>query len=335
MFRRRKHFELRPSIGSTKLEVKMFHLFKQKKSFLSERLPLLRGKVIENAPLAKMTWINVGGNAELFFEPADEHDLACLISQHLNIPITLIGAGSNLIIRDGGIPGIVVHLGKNFATCTVEGEILSCGASLLLIELSKIAQKAGLSGFEFLSGIPGSVGGAIRMNAGAYKKEMKDILQSIRLINSNGQIQTIPIDDEFFRYRETLLPKDWIFLGATFKGTPSDPEEIQKTMSLYKEQREKNQPFGVKTCGSTFKNPEGLQAWRLIEKTHCRGLKIGGAQVSEKHCNFLINTGKATSSDIEALGEEIRKRVFKECGINLEWEVKRIGIPRLKEGESC
>jgi UDP-N-acetylmuramate dehydrogenase len=310
----------------------MFHLFKlRKRSFLLDRLPPLRGKLTENAALSKMTWMNVGGPAEVLFEPADEQDLALLISHHLNIPTTLLGAGSNVIIRDGGVPGLVIHLGKNFSYCKVnENNTIECGASLLVMELAKTAQKNGLSGFEFLCGIPGSVGGALRMNAGAYGAEIKDILVSIRLINQKGEIKTIPMDAEFFRYRQNLLPSGWIFVGATFKGTPKNAEEILETMAGYKEMREKNQPVGVKTCGSTFKNPEGLQAWRLIDKAGCRGMKIGGAEVSQKHCNFLINTGKATAGDVEALGETIRKKVLESSGISLEWEVLRIGIPLLK-----
>ena len=310
----------------------MFHLFKpRKRSFLLDRLPPLRGKLTENAPLAKMTWMNVGGPAEVLFEPADEEDLAFLVSHHLNIPTTLLGAGSNVIVRDGGVPGLVIHLGKNFSYCKVnEDHTIECGASLLVMELAKTAQKNGLSGFEFLCGIPGSVGGALRMNAGAHGSEIKDILISIRLINQKGEIKTIPMDAEFFQYRQNLLPSNWIFVGATFKGTPKNAEDIAATMAGYKEMREKSQPVGVKTCGSTFKNPEGLQAWKLIDKAGCRGMKVGGAEVSQKHCNFLVNTGKATAGDVETLGEEIRKKVLEDSGIPLEWEVQRIGIPLLR-----
>ena len=295
-----------------------------RKHFFS--FPRTRGEIKRNVPLAKKTWMGVGGNASYYFEPEDEDDLAHLIKYCPQIPILILGGGSNIIVRDGGVPGLTIHLGKQFASVRrVENDIV-CGAGLLSIDLSRFAQKNGLSGFEFLSGIPGTVGGALRMNAGAYGSEIKNILKSIRFVDSNGQIQEIEPQEDFFKYRKNALPDDWIFIGATFKGVPADPEKIAETMADFKAKREANQPIGVKTCGSTFKNPEGLKAWALIDKAGCRGLKKGDACISEKHTNFLINKGKASAADVEALGEEVRRRVLEKSGVLLEWEIKRVGV---------
>lgn len=289
-------------------------------------LPKTKAEIKKNVPLAKKTWMGVGGKAEFYFEPADEKDLSFFIKNKPELPISLLGGGSNIIIRDNGVPGVVIHLGKEFANISLNKDEITCGAGLLTIDLAKFALKNGLSGFEFLSGIPGTVGGAIRMNAGAYGKEIKDILVSVRLIDGNGSIQEISPQSDFFKYRKNALPDDWIFIGATFKGTPETPEKIQEKMNDFKKKRETNQPTGVKTCGSTFKNPEGLKAWQLIDKAGCRGMKKGDAIMSTKHANFLINQGRATAQDVEDLGEEVRKRVLKKCGVLLEWEVKRIGL---------
>ncbi len=306
-------------------------IFDKLKSFFTHQrphifLPRTKSEIKKNIPLAKKTWMGVGGEAEFYFEPFDEKDLSFFIKNKPAIPMTVLGGGSNVIIRDKGVPGIVVHLGKSFANITRKGNIITCGAGLLTIDLAKFAQKEGLSGFEFLSGIPGSVGGALRMNAGAYGSEIKDILTSIRLVDGNGSVQEFSPQADFFQYRRNALPDDWIFIGASFKGTPAEPTVIQSKMDEFKKKREMGQPTGVKTCGSTFKNPEGLKAWQLIDKAGCRGLKKGDAIVSEKHSNFLINQGKATAEDVEELGEEVRRRVLKKCGVHLEWEVKRIGI---------
>ncbi len=289
-------------------------------------MPKTKNEIKRNVPLAKKTWMGVGGTAEYYFEPFDEKDLSFFIKNKPGMPMTILGGGSNIIIRDKGVPGVVIHLGKNFANISRNGDIITCGAGLLTIDLAKFAQKEGLSGFEFLSGIPGSVGGALRMNAGAYGNEMKDILSSVRLIDGNGSVQEFSPQPDFFQYRRNALPDDWIFVGASFKGIPADPAVIQEKMNDLKKKRESGQPAGVKTCGSTFKNPEGLKAWQLIEKAGCRGLERGDAVVSDKHANFLINRGKATAEDVEELGEEVRRRVLKKCGVQLEWEVKRIGI---------
>lgn len=310
-------------------------MLKPLRHFISTRLlkqsfPKTKGEIRKNVSLAKKTWLGVGGDAQFYFEPFDEKDLARFIKNKPTMPITVLGGGSNVLIREGGIPGVVIHLGKNFTKNSVKGDVLSCDAGLLTIDLAKIAQKNGLSGLEFLSGIPGTVGGAIRMNAGAFGKEMKDVLISIRAVDSNGSILEFEPQADFFKYRKNALPEDWIFIGASFKGTAANPDDILKTMQQYKKKREESQPIGVQTCGSTFKNPEGLSAWKLIDKAGCRTLTKGGARMSEKHCNFLVNTGKATAGELEELGETIRTNVLEKCGILLDWEVKRLGI---KEGE--
>ncbi len=295
---------------------------------LRKPLPKTKGEIRKNVPLAKKTWLGVGGPAEFYFEPFDEKDLSKFIKNKPNIQTTVLGGGSNVLIRDKGIPGVVIHLGKNFTKCVLKGESIVCDAGLLTMELAKFAQKNSLSGFEFLSGIPGTIGGAIRMNAGAYGREIKDVLTSIRAIDGNGNIHELEPHPDFFQYRKNILPENWIFIGATFKGTPQSSEIILATMQKQKAQREATQPIGVKTCGSTFKNPDGLSTWKLIEKAGCKNLKKGGAHLSEKHCNFLINSGKATAKDIESLGEEIRHHVLQKCGVLLEWEVKRLGLKK-------
>ena len=293
--------------------------------------PPTKAEIKTNVPLSKKTWMGVGGNAEFYFEPADEKDLCNFIKNKPEIPMLILGGGANIMVRDGGVPGVTIHLGKPFANITLDGDKIICGAGLLSMDLSRFAQKNGLSGFEFLCGIPGTVGGALRMNAGAYGSEIKDILVSVRVVDSSGQIQEMTPQSDFFKYRENALPDDWIFVGATFKGNPADPEKIMATMQEFKAKREASQPFGVKTCGSTFKNPIGLTAWSLIDKAGCRDLKVGDACISPKHANFLVNNGKASCADVEGLGEEIRKRVYDKCGVMLEWEVKRVGLPKQPE----
>lgn len=310
----------------------LFNIFKK---LLSKHVhfvfPPTKAEIKTNVSLAKKTWMGVGGNAEFYFEPADEKDLCNFIKNKPEIPMLILGGGSNIIVRDGGVPGITIHLGKPFANIEINGDNIICGAGLLNMDLARFAQKNGLSGFEFLSGIPGTVGGALRMNAGAYGSEIKDILVSVRVVDSCGQIQEMTPQSDFFKYRQNALPDDWIFIGAVFKGTPKKPEEILSTMQEYKAKREAGQPQGIKTCGSTFKNPDGLKAWALIDKAGCRGLKKGDASISEKHANFLINNGKATGADVEGLGEEVRKRVYEKCGVMLEWEIKRVGLPKQPE----
>ena len=296
-------------------------------------LPKTRGEIRESEPLAKKTWLGVGGEAEFYFEPADEKDLAHFIKNKPDIPVSVLGGGSNILIRDSGVAGVVIHLGKPFANVQIDGTQITCGAGLLNVDLSRFAAKNNLSGFEFLCGIPGSVGGALRMNAGAYGREIKDILISLRFVDSNGTLQEISPEADFLAYRQNRLPDDWIFTGATFQGIPANEESIFAKMAELKQKREANQPIGVKTCGSTFKNPEGLKAWQLIEKAGCRGLTIGDACISEKHTNFIINKHHATAQQLEDLGEEVIRRVREKTGITLEWEIKRWGTPDKGENE--
>lgn len=302
------------------------NLFQSSSSHIKQQMPELRGEVIENAPLGKMTWLGVGGPAEVLFYPADEHDLSLFLAAGLNVPTTVIGGGSNLLIRDGGIPGVVIHLGKTFTELKVEGETIRCGAAVKNSEVAKAALDAGLSGFEFLSGIPGTVGGAVKMNAGAHGSSISDVLQELTALEGNGTKIAVLRNEIPFDYRNNALPNNWIFTEVIFKGTPENKENIQKRMTEYKQIRESSQPIGVRTAGSMFKNPVGLKAWQLIEKAGCCGLKVGDAMISEKHCNFFINTGKATAQDFETLGETVQKRVFENSNIMLEWEVRRIGV---------
>ena len=307
----------------------MFSLLKHiftGESGLEQVMPAVRGQVIADAPLNKMTWLGVGGPAEVLFTPADREDLEYFLANQPNAPLTVIGGGSNLLIRDGGIPGVVVHLGKTFDTITVERDKIICGASAKNMEIARIAMEAGLSGFEFLCGIPGTLGGSIRMNAGANGRSTSDIVEELTAFDIIGKKIVLPKNEIPFDYRTNSLPDNWIFTEAVLKGIPENKENIQKRMAEYRQIREKSQPIGTRTAGSIFKNPIGLKAWQLIEKAGCRGLKYGGAMISEKHCNFFINTGKATAQDFETLGETVQKRVFATSEIMLEWEVRRIGV---------
>ena len=295
---------------------------------LIERLPAVRGRLSENAPLDKITWFRVGGPAEVLFKPADKQDLIDFLNaKPADVPVTVIGVGSNLLVRDGGLPGVVLRLGRDFAQAVAEGDQLLCGCSCLDVNAAKSAQMAGIAGLEFLVGVPGTIGGAVRMNAGAYGKETKDVLVEAEAVDMTGELHTLSNADLGFSYRHSELPEDWIALTARLQGDKGDPAEIAKRMQEIQSSREESQPIRSQTGGSTFKNPQGHKAWRLIDEAGCRGLTIGGAQVSEKHCNFLINTGGATAADLEALGEEVRRRVKDASGIELEWEIKRIGRP--------
>ena len=287
-------------------------------------LPTVKGKIKRNEPMSHHTRFGVGGPADIYFEPETEKDLA-LFLQYINMPITILGAGSNVLIRDGGLIGAVVHLPKDFGGLSRQGDRIMCGAGVLNADLARFALQNELSGFEFLAGIPGTIGGALRMNAGAYGFEMKDIVESVRVMDAKGAIQEITTDETFLSYRNNAMPDDWIFLSAVLKGTPKKADDIANKMAELKQLRESRQPVWAKTCGSTFKNVRDVPAWKLIEKAGCRGLKRGGALVSEKHCNFLINDNHATAEDLEELGCEVQKRVLDTCGIQLEWEVKRLG----------
>jgi UDP-N-acetylmuramate dehydrogenase len=294
---------------------------------LKAAMPGLRGRLLANQSLAEFTWFRVGGPAQAFFMPEDENDLAYFLKNvAAGIPLTVVGACSNTIVRDGGVPGVVVRLGRGFSAITVEeGNRVRAGTAVLDAMVAKEAQKAGIAGLAFLSGIPGSIGGALRMNGGAYGGETKDILIEATGIDRQGNVRTFTNAEMGFSYRRSSVPDDIIFTSALFQGRPGNPEEIAAEMADIKKKREKTQPKN-RTCGSTFKNPPGNSAWKVIEAAGCRGLVIGGAQISELHCNFMLNLGGATASDIETLGETVRERVKQSSGIDLEWEIKRIGV---------
>ncbi|MFZ1743230.1 MAG: UDP-N-acetylmuramate dehydrogenase [Pontixanthobacter sp.] len=289
----------------------------------------LRGRLTAQAPLAKLVWFKAGGNADWLFEPADRDDLVEFLSRlDGDFPVMALGLGSNLIIRDGGVPGVVVKLGKAFANVEIgEGQIVSCGAGAHGILVSSAARDAGIAGLEFLRGIPGTVGGFVRMNGGAYGREVADILIDCDVIMPDGEWLTLPAASLQYSYRHSVLPDGCVIMAARFQGTPGDPREIGADMDRIAEARENSQPLRTKTGGSTFKNPDGQKAWQLVDAAGCRGMMMGGAQVSEKHTNFLINSGTATSADIEGLGEEVKRRVYEHSGIQLEWEIQRVGRP--------
>ena len=294
---------------------------------VSEKIGV-RGKVKANAPLAPLVWFKSGGNAETLFEPADEADLvAYLESLDPAVPVMALGLGSNLIVRDGGVPGVVVRLGKALAKVeAVDAVTLKCGGGASGILVSSTARDAGIAGVEFLRSIPGTVGGFVRMNGGAYGREVKDILVECEVVLRSGEVVTLAADELGYTYRHSELPEQAIVVSATFRGMPGDPAAIQVEMDRIAQSREESQPLRSRTGGSTFKNPAGHKAWALIDAAGCRGLVHGGAQVSEKHCNFLLNLGDATSSDIEELGEEVRRRVRLKTNISLEWEIQRVGV---------
>jgi UDP-N-acetylmuramate dehydrogenase len=295
---------------------------------LKAQAPKLRGRLMANQPLAELTWFRVGGPAQVLLMPEDEADLAYFLAAlPAEIPVTVIGLGSNLIVRDGGVPGVVVRLGRGFNEIKVEGTSIIAGCAVPDVKVARAAQEAGLAGLAFLRGIPGAVGGALRMNGGAYGRETKDALVSARAVDRRGNIHVLSNAEMGFRYRHCSAPEDCIFTQATFAGTPGDPTAIAAEMDKITEAREATQPINSRTGGSTFKNPPGRKAWELIDAAGCRGLRVGNAQVSEMHCNFLINLSGATAADIEMLGETVRRRVKESSGVELEWEIKRIGIP--------
>jgi len=292
---------------------------------LIERLPPVRGRLTENASLAGVTWFAVGGPADVLFRPADRDDLADFLRQRpADVPITVIGVGSNLLIRDGGVRGIVVRLGRGFVGITVRDNLVQAGAAALDLSVALTARDHGLGGLEFLSGVPGTIGGALRMNAGAYGGDMARVVVSAEAVDGRGNVMTLTPEQLGFTYRHSAVAPDTIFTAATLQGAPGDRSEIARRIVEIENERQASQPRS-KTGGSTFVNPPGLRAWELIDRAGCRGLSVGGAQVSEKHCNFLINTGNATAWDVETLGEEVRRRVFAATGVALQWEIKRIG----------
>jgi UDP-N-acetylmuramate dehydrogenase len=290
-------------------------------------MPQVRGRLTPDAPLAPLVWFKSGGNAEWLFEPSDEDDLVDFMRQlDLNVPVMALGLGSNLIVRDGGVPGVVVRLGKAFSKIErIDQTTVRCGGGASGILVSSTARDAGIAGLEFLRGIPGTVGGFVRMNGGAYGREVKDILVSTRLVLRSGEVVEWPIEKLGYTYRHSQVPARAVIIEAVFRGMPGDPAAIGAEMEAIARAREESQPLRSRTGGSTFKNPPGHKAWALVDAAGCRGLTIGDAQVSEKHCNFLLNLGSALSAEIEALGEEVRRRVEAKTHVTLEWEIQRVG----------
>lgn len=302
---------------------------------LIDRLPAVRGRLSADAPLAQVTWFRVGGPAEVLFRPADADDLAgFLAAKPADVPVTVIGVASNLLVRDGGVPGVVVRLGRGFAEVTADGTRVTAGAGALDGNVALVARNAGIAGLEFLYGVPGTIGGALRMNAGAYGSEMKNITVAAQALDARGGRHRLDLAALGLTYRHSAVAEDWIFVSAELGGTRGDPDAIQARMDDITRQREASQPVRTRTGGSTFANPPnpegrmGHKAWELIDRAGCRGMRRGGAMVSEKHTNFLINTGDATAADIEGLGEDVRRRVREQFGIELHWEIRRIGVAK-------
>ncbi len=294
---------------------------------LIDRLPAVRGRLIEDAALSKLTWFRVGGPAEVLFRPADADDLQSFLAEKpADVPVTVIGVGSNLMVRDGGIPGVIIRLGDGFSDVVVTDATIIAGGGASNLKVANATKDAGLTGFEFLCGIPGSVGGSLRMNAGAYGAEIAGIMTSLTALSGSGDRVEIRAADMAYSYRNSALSDDHIVIDGVFEGRAGDADEIAAAMAKIQAERETTQPVKSATGGSTFVNPEGQKAWELIDQAGCRGLTRGGAMVSEKHTNFLINTGEATAADLEGLGEEVRRRVFEETGVTLEWEIQRIGV---------
>jgi len=301
---------------------------------MADALPRVAGKLTPDAPLAPLVWFKSGGAADWLFEPKDLADLQAFLRElDPAVPVMALGLGSNLIVRDGGVPGVVVRLGKAFARVNpVDDVTLDCGGGASGILVSSTARDRGIAGLEFLRSIPGTVGGFVRMNGGAYGSEVKDILVDCDVVLRNGDLMTLPVSRLHYAYRHSELPEGAIVVAARFRGRPGDPQAIQAEMDRISAAREASQPLRSKTGGSTFRNPppetsNGRKAWELVDGAGCRGLRKGEAQVSEKHTNFLINTGHAASADIEGLGEEVRRRVKETSGIELEWEIQRVGRP--------
>ena len=298
-------------------------------SRLVASLPELRGRLKAEAPLKDLTWFRAGGPAEVLYSPADEADLAYFLkTAPSDIPVTIIGLGSNLLVRDGGIEGVVIRLGRGFGEIKVEdGSRLRAGAAVPDVKVARAAADAGIAGLSFYRGIPGCVGGALRMNGGAHGRETKEVVVEARAVDRQGNIHVLPVAELHYQYRHCGAPEDFIFTEALFQGEPGEPAAILAEMDGIAAYREEVQPIKSRTGGSTFKNPPGKKAWQLIDAARCRGLSVGDAKVSEMHCNFLINEGNASGADIETLGETVRARVKQTSGVELEWEIKRLGIP--------
>ena len=296
-------------------------------SDLIARLPKVRGRYEAMADLGKLTWFRVGGPAEVLYTPADTTDLQMFLAERpKDVPLTMLGLGSNLLVRDGGVAGVVIRLGRAFATIVTEGLIVRAGAGAADAAVATAARDAGIAGLEFLTGIPGTIGGALRMNAGCYGREIKDVFVSATGLNRAGDIVRLDSAQMGFAYRHADIGEDWIFLGAEVIGTPGDQDAITARIREIRAEREESQPTQARTGGSTFANPPGHSAWKLVDEAGCRGLTRGGAQVSPKHTNFLINPGAATATDLESLGEDVRARVKAASGIDLHWEIRRIGF---------
>lgn len=289
-------------------------------------LPKIRGQYRFDAPLAKTNWFGVGGPADVLFKPDDTEDLTYFLKHKpADLPVTVIGVGSNLIIRDGGLPGVVIRLGRFFNEAALEGEVMVAGAAMLDLNLARVAASHGRAGLEFMSGIPGTVGGALAMNAGAYEREVKDVLIKAEAVSRGGEVVELSGGDMAYSYRHYGGPAGLIFTRAWFATTKDTPEAIEARITEIQAKREATQPIRERTGGSSFANPEGHKAWELIDAAGCRGLTVGGAQMSTLHCNFMINTGNATAKDLETLGDEVRARVLAHSGVELQWEIKRIG----------
>ena len=290
------------------------------------RLPKVRGQYRENFALSDVTWFRVGGVAEILFKPADADDLAQFLKQKpKDIPYIVIGVGSNLLVRDGGVAGVVIRLGREFAKIELNNATIIAGAGALDMHVAEFAALQGIGGLEFLSGVPGTIGGALLMNAGAYEREIKDVLAWAEGIDAAGNVQRLTATECGFTYRHSSVPEGFVFTRACLKGFAKPEAEIRARMEEISEQRKSSQPVRSRTGGSTFANPPGKKAWQLIDEVGGRGLTRGGAQISEMHCNFLINTGNATAADLEELGEEVRAKVKAKTGIELRWEIQRIG----------
>ncbi len=297
-----------------------------------DELPPVRGTLRARVPLAPLTWFRVGGPAAHVLQPADADDLAgFLASLDPSVPVVGMGVASNLLVRDGGIEGVVVRFGGPLAKVEIEGDLVLAGPGALDQKVAQTAQSAGLSGLEFMIGIPGTVGGAVRMNAGAFGGETAERLVWAETLDRRGRLHRLTVEDLGFAYRHSELPVDHLVVRAAFRLSAGEPQRIRTRMEEIRAEREASQPLRVATGGSTFKNPPGQKAWRLIDQAGCRGLRHGAAMVSEKHCNFLVNTGGATAAEIEELGEIVRRRVHQRSGIVLEWEIVRVGAPALAE----
>ena len=295
-----------------------------------ERLPAVRGRYAFDVDLSRTVWFRAGGRADVVFRPADIDDLAhFLATRPADVPVAVVGLGSNLLVRDGGVEGVVVRLRQGFRDTSVRWEgaraLVDVGAGALDMNVARYCRDQGVDGLAFLSGIPGTVGGALRMNAGAYGYEMADVLVEAKALDGDGALHVLAPDVMGFSYRHSAVPEDWIFVSAVLAGRRGEPDAIARHMEEINAQREASQPIRARTGGSTFTNPAGHSAWELIDEAGCRGLTRGGAQISEQHCNFIVNAGGATASDIEGLGEEVRRRVDEKTGLSLQWEIRRLG----------